>query len=180
MLISLRYERQDAHGVSRRVRDLDMAFRRAGATLENYFLGEQSTGWAYPTRPERGGLWVLESRRGSYEVVATVYGTLVFWAASTPVSLASFVSLAWESAVATTRVGRWAVGLFHGSPDDGPPELGSRHADAEWGLKQTKALEPIMLEAAKMGSGLEFVNNSATGEVRLTIYPNSEMNADEE
>lgn len=175
LVISLRYERQDAHGIASRTRDLDLAFRRAAATLENYHEGERNVGWAYPMRPERGGLWVLDARRGSYEILATVYGSLVIWATSTPVSLASLVSLAWDSAVGATRVGRWAVSKFHGSPNDGQPQLGSSQGDAKWGLKQTKALQPVMLDAAKAGSGLEFVNNSATGEVRLTIYPNSEL-----
>jgi hypothetical protein len=175
LVISLRYERQDGHGIASRIQDLDMALRRAGATLERLYLGERRVGWAYPMRPERGGIWVLDTRRGSYELLATVYGSLVIWATSAPVSLASLACLAWDSAVAATRVGRWAVNQFHGSPDDGPPQLGSSQGDAEWGVKQTKALEPIMLEAAKAGSGLEFVNNSTTGEVRLTIYPKSEL-----
>lgn len=42
LVISLRYERQDAHGIALRTRDLDIAFRRAGATLENYHLGEST------------------------------------------------------------------------------------------------------------------------------------------
>ena len=179
LVISLRYERQDAHGIALRTRDLDMAFRRAGATLENYYQGDSAWGWAYPTRPERGGLLVLETRRGSYELLATVYGALVVWASSTPVALASLMCLAWDSAVGSTRVGRWAVNKFHGSPDDGPPQLGSPHGHNEWGVKQTKALEPVMLEAAKAGSGLEFVNNAATGEVRLTIYPTSELTVED-
>ncbi len=129
-------------------------------------------------RPERGGLWVLESRRGSYELVATVYGALVSLAISTPVSLASLACLAWDSAVAVSRLGRWTVGQFQGSPSDGPPELGSSHGHDEWGMKQTKALQPVMLEAAKTGSGLEFVNNSGTGEVRLTIYPREGLETD--
>ena len=179
LVISLKYTRQDAHGMAQRTQDLDMAFRRAAATLESYYSGERNLGWAYPMRPERGGLWVLDTRRGSYELLATVYGSLVMWATSAPISLASLVSLAWDSAVATSRVGRWAVGRFHGAPDDGPPQLGSPTGDAEWGLKQTKALTPVMLEAAKAGSGLEFVNNSSTGEVCLTTYPNSKLTADE-
>jgi len=157
-----------------------MAFRRAAATLENYYLREQDTGWAHPMRPERGGLWVVDSRRGSYELLATVYGALVIWATSAPVSLASLVSLAWDSAVATTRVGRWAVGQFYGTPEDGPPQLGSAPGDTEWGVKQTIALEPVMLAAAEAGNGLEFVNNSTTGEVRLTIYPNKELTVEDD
>lgn len=88
--------------------------------------------------------------------------------------------LAWDSAVGSTRVGRWAVNKLHGSPDDGPPQLGSPHGHDEWGVKQTKALEPVMLEAAKVGSGLEFVNNAATGEVRLTIYPKTELTLEDD
>ena len=163
LLVSLRYERQDAHGITSRVRDLDLALRRAAATLENYNLREQNAGWAYPLRPERGGLWILESRRGSYKLSATVYGTLVAWATSAPVSLASLASLAWDSAVIASRAGQWFGGHFHGPADDGPPELGSTHSNAKFGLKQTKVLEPVMLEAVKSGSGFEFVNNSDTG-----------------
>jgi len=153
MLISLRYTRQDGHGVSKRIRDLDIALRRAGATLDNYYLREQNAGWAHPTRPERGGLWVLDSRRGSYELLATVYGTLVIWATSAPVSLASLVSLAWDSAVSATHVGRWAVGQLRGSLKDGPPELGASHGPGEWGLKQTKALAPVMLASGFHAGG---------------------------
>lgn len=36
-----------------------------------------------------------------------------------------------------------------------------------------------MIAAAEAGSGLEFVNNSATGEIRLTIYPNRELTVED-
>ncbi len=178
LVISLRYERQDAHGIALRTRDLDMAFRRAGATLENYHRGERNTGWAHPTRPERGGLLVLDTRCGSYELLATVYGSLVLWATSAPVSLASLVSLAWDSAVGATRVGRWAVSKFHGSPNAGPPQLGSSHGDAEWGVKQTKALEPV--KPRRRAAASSHLARRRVVDVRLTIYPNSELTVEDE
>lgn len=171
LLVSLRYKSQDAHGITQSIREIDLAFRRAAATIEAIRRGGHRGVWAPAIRPERGGLWALDYRRGSFEMLTTFYGGLVTLATSTPVSLAALTSLAWDSAASARRLGSWTVGKFTENPDEGPPQSGSPVSDSEWGVKQTKALTPVMSAAAAAGNGLEFVNNSATGEMRLTIYP---------
>lgn len=174
LLISMRYSRQDLHGITVRTRDLDIAFRRAAATLNDWRSGNSSEGWAYPMRPERGGLWALDSRRGSYEVFATVYGSLVGIALSNPVALAGLVSLAFDAKAAVSRAGIWIGHLLQNGAAE-PPALGTPADGEAWSAENTKALEPVMLAAIESGAGFEFVNKSASGEIRISIPAQAQL-----
>lgn len=175
LVVSLRYRRQDMHGVTVRTRDLDIAFRRAAATLEGWRSGDTSGGWSYPMRPERGGLWVLDARRGSFELYATVYGSLVAVATSNPVALAGLVSLAFDAKAGVSRAGTWVGHIW---PVSTAPTLPSLGVDAEgdtWSVENTKALQPVMLAAIESGAGFEFVNRSASAEIRIAVPPRKSL-----
>lgn len=179
LIVSIRYSRRDVHGVQVRLRDLDIAARRAASTLENWLGGESRSEWSYPMRPERGGLWVLDARRGSVEVFATVYGALVTVATSTPVALVALMSLAYDAKVAIGRAGRWTVRQFQSQASGAPPALGAPADGQTWRIETTKALEPIMKAAIDAGVGFEFVNSSDAGEIRLAVPPRSELISDD-
>ena len=93
-LIVAQWSRGDAFGCSQQIAELDLAFRRAGALHVLFREGVAVDGWPRPIRPERGGLQLLDAQNGSLDVLWTFYGTLVSVATSTPVTLASFASLA--------------------------------------------------------------------------------------
>lgn len=174
-LVSLRYEGRDVHGAQVRLHDLDIAFRRAAATLESMSVRRLDNGWSYPMRPERGGLWLLDARQGSFEVVATVYGALVAVATSQPIALAALASLALDAKVAASRLGHWVGQQFGSQTMGAPPALGSPAEGERWGIENTKALSPVMLAAIEAGVGFEFVNTSSTGEVRIAVPPRNEL-----
>lgn len=175
LLLSFRYEGRDVHGAQVRLRDLDIAFRRAAATLNDLSEQRTNTGWSYPMRPERGGLWLLDARQGSLEVVLTVYGALVAVATSQPIALAALASLALDAKVAASRLGHSIGRQFGPQPSGAPPAFGSPAHGVSWGIHNTKALEPVMLAAIEAGVGFEFVNTSSAGEIRIAIPPRDEL-----
>jgi hypothetical protein len=171
LVVAFRYSRQDAHGIARGTRELDMAFRRAAALMESVVRGDEAV-LPIPIRPERGGLWLLEANRGSYEAVYTFYGALVAIAASTPVSLAAFASLLWDIEAGIRSAIRWKAGRSDQSPKGALPGTApSDSSHQNWGLRETEALQPVMLEAAKSGAGVDFAHDAATCQIRLIIYP---------
>lgn len=174
LVFSIHYAGQDAHGITQNLERLDLAFRRAAATLHAVSDGQRLETWRPALRPERGGLWVGESRTGSWDCVGTVYGELVSLAFSTPVALTSLTSLAWQGGRAASRFGQWIAKQLPGRGDEdrpGAPEL----PVAEWGMGSTKALEPIMLEAMRLGRGLDFEIESAGTRVHLSVSPRSDL-----
>lgn len=97
LIVAQRYAGGDAYNASRQTAEVDTALRRAAALLGLLEAGERVEAWPRPIRPERGGLWLLDARYGSLDLLWTFYGSLVAVATSTPISLASFASLAWIS-----------------------------------------------------------------------------------
>lgn len=172
LVFSIHYAGRDAHGVTQHLRGLDLAFRRAASTLEALAGGEGLSSWRPAMRPERGGLWIAQSRTGSWECVGTVYGALVSLAYSSPIALASLTSLAWQGAVTVNRAGRWIARRVCGQGDEDP---GEQTDVVAWGAGQTKALEPVLLAAIKNGQGFEFESESPSGSVRLRVSPRDEM-----
>ena len=179
LIISMRYSGQDLHGIGVRMRELDLAFRRAAATLYEWNSGFSGGGWAWPLRPERGGLWTLHSRRGSFELVATVYGDLVSIATSSPIALAGLAALAFDAKVAARRAGSWVGRVFQPKPSGSPPELGEPSDGERWSSDNTKVLERVMLEAIESGAGFEFVSRSAVDEIRLAVPPRSQWQTED-
>lgn len=177
LMFSIHYAGQDAHGITQHLRGLDLAFRRAASTLHAVADGEHLETWRPALRPERGGLWVGNSRAGSWECVGTVYGELVSLAFSTPVALTSLTSLAWQGSLAARRFGRWVAKQLPGRHAEGGPEAGELTV-TEWGLSSTKALEPVMLEAIRAGHGMEFEIESAGTKIRLSVPARSDLERD--
>jgi hypothetical protein len=175
LLISMRYSGQDLHGIGVRMRELDLAFRRAAATLYEWDSGSSDGGWAWPLRPERGGLWTLQSRRGSFDLVTTVYGDLVSIATSSPIALAGLASLAFDAKTAARRAGSWVGRIFEPKRSGSPPELGDSSDGERWSSDNTKVLERVMLEAIESGAGFEFVSRSAASEIRLAVPPRNQL-----
>jgi hypothetical protein len=95
LVISARYEGLDAFGAAQIMAGLDLAARRAGALQRQIAQGKVPEHWPDPLRTTQGGLRLLEVNLGSYEVLMTFWGGLVAVAGSAPVSVASFIALAW-------------------------------------------------------------------------------------
>lgn len=102
LIVTLRYDGQDAFGAARALQRLDLAARRAGAMQRRLMVSEVDKSWPQPLRTYQGGLHVLDARVGSVDILMTVRGALVTIAGSAPISVASLMALAWD-------VGRGAV-----------------------------------------------------------------------
>lgn len=179
-VVTIHYNGQDAHGVARSIRSVDLGLRRAAVVVDAMRRGERIDGWPPAPRPERGGLLLLDSRTGSFEAVATVYGALVSVALSSPIALASAFSLAWDAAVASRRFGRWVVRKVSSARELEPfRDRGVVPIGGDWGLRKTKALTPVMKAAAAAGSGLEYEYNAREGTIRLAVYPRDSLSVDQ-
>ncbi len=178
-VVTIHYRGQDAHGVARSIRSVDLGLRRAAVIVDAMRRGERIDGWPVAPRPERGGLLLLDSRTGSFEAVATVYGALVSIALSSPIALASAFTLAWDAAAASRTFGRWVVRKATSARELEPfRDQSSVLVGQDWGIRQTKALTPVMKAAAAAGSGLEYEYSAREGTVRLAIYPRSDLSVD--
>ena len=164
-----------AFGSARQIAELDKAFRRAAALIEKLSSGEPVEEWPRPIHPRRGGLQVLDARHGSLDILWTFYGGLVAVAASTPVSLASFASLAWDTSKYSYGLARrWFVRPLlsrelRDRPDAGH---GSYLGEEEpWQERTTKKLMPLLRQAIDSGQGLDFQVTGQDGEIRLIVPP---------
>jgi hypothetical protein len=178
-IVAQRWAGGDAFGCSRQIAELDTSVRRANAMLESLLAGEQELRWPLPMRPERGGLWLMDADYGSLDALWTVYGALVATATSTPVSLASFASLAWTSSRSAWRIARnWRVRVLE------PDELSQRPSAANsgptltdrgdtWQERTTKRLLPVLEQAVQNGSGVDFRATGPGGEIRFIVPPRS-------
>ncbi len=177
LLIALRSTGRDAFGCGRAISELDTAVRRANALLEDLEAGDDVRSWPMPTRPERGGLWLLDATQGSLDTLWVVYGSLVTAATSTPVSLASFASLAWTASRSARRIAS-RFRLRHLRPheiDERPKteELAPGDVLGTWQERTTKSLAPILQLAVENGTGLNFSASGPGGEVRFIVPPRS-------
>ena len=176
LIVAQRYIGGDAYNASRQTAELDTALRRAAALLGLLEAGDEVNAWPRPIRPERGGLWLLDAQYGSLDLLWTFYGSLVAVATSTPISLASFASLAWSSGRSVRMAGRWIVrSLRHGELSDRPSagnalEVTDGKGEV-WHERTTKRLVPIFKEAIRDGRGLDFKATGPSGEVRLIVTP---------
>jgi hypothetical protein len=170
----------DAFGCARQIAELDKALRRATALIKLFRKGERVEAWPHPIRPESGGLRLLDVRYGSFDALWTVYGTLVSVAASTPVSLASFASLAWAtSKYASHKARQWVVRPLESrelvnrpSAADPLPTIASS-ADT-WQERTTKRLIPLFRQAVEDGRGLDYRYSGQDGEIRFMVTPRAD------
>lgn len=171
LIITLRYDGQDAFGVARSLQRLDLAARRAGAMQRRLMVSEVDKAWPQPLRTYQGGLHVLDARVGSVDVLMTVWGALVTIAASAPISVASLMALAWDlgrGAVHATK--RWQ-GAAMARPRRDPMVHDRIEAAQDWGIKHTKVLAPIMLKAIENDQGFEFALKDGRQQIKLTVLP---------
>ncbi len=187
LIIAQRYVGGDAFGSARQTAELDAALRRAVALMHLLERGKRVLEWPRPIRPERGGLWLLDARYGSLDLLWTVYGSVVAVATSTPVSLASFTSLAWSSSRSASRMARrWVVRpleageLVHRPSAGGSTSSVSHSGDADWHERTTKKLVPLFKQAVSDGRGIDYQATGPSGEVRLIVTPRTGTEAPDE
>ena len=171
-------------GAARQSAELDMAVRRAVALMKLMETGERVTAWPQPIRPRRGGLWLLDARYGSLDLLWTVYGSIVAVATSTPISLASFSSLAWSASRSASRMARRVlvrplepVELVH-RPSAGDPVPSASHGDS-WEERTTKRMIPVFKLAISDGRGIDFRATGPSGEVRFMVPPRTDTETTE-
>jgi hypothetical protein len=178
VLIALLWNDNDAFGTARLIREMDISFRRGNALLASILAGERPSSWPLPTRPERGGLWLLDIQYGSFEAFYACYGGLVTIAASTPVSLASFGALAWSSSKSAVRVARdWSIRFMHPPEIEERPEAHASEAAVDalgptWQERTVQELVPLLQDVVSSGRGFELTSTGPGGEVRI-IVPSS-------
>lgn len=175
LIVAQRWAGGDAFGCARQIAELDTAMRRAAALIELFSSPERVEAWPRPIRPERGGLWLLDAEYGSLDALWTFYGILVSVATSTPVSLASFASLAWDSSKAASRMARrWVLRplrpdeLAHRPRATDQPQTIAPSGDT-WQERTTRRLVPVLRQAVNNGQGLDFRVTGPGGEIRLIV-----------
>lgn len=175
LIVTAKYLGNDAYGASRLLADLDLAARRAGAMQKQLLSRGSLDVMPVPLRTHQGGLSLLDTRVGSFEIVTTIWGSLVTIAGSSPVSVASLIALAYDfTRVSASVTSRW-VGVVRKSKQDARPELGSDPtAGLPWGVQQTKTLAPVLADAVASGLGFEFALNERDRQIKLTVPSKSE------
>lgn len=171
LIVTARYAGMDAFGASRLLADLDLAARRAGALQRQLLRGDRVDHWPAPLRTTQGGLRLLDARVGSFDVVLTLWGSLVMIAGSSPVTVASLMTLAWDVGRGSYRLGKKWVATAITEAREGPPSLDLPASGQPWGLQHTKALAPRMSEAIANDQGFEFTLNEKEGTINFTVPP---------
>jgi hypothetical protein len=171
LVVSFRYDGLDSFGIADMTARLDLAARRAGALQRRLASGEQVDDWPRALRTTQGGLYLLDVRRGSYEVIQTIWGDLVTIAGSTPVSVASFIALAWDIGRGTRKLANKWTGRRASIGPNAKPTPTSDSEGTEWGATHTKALAPVLLAAIENDQGVEFHLKDDNREIKLTVYP---------
>jgi hypothetical protein len=151
--------------------DLDLATRRAAALHRRLLRGGDLERWPEPLRTYQGGLRLLDVRLGSFDLLATVWGTLVSVAGSSPIAVASLIALAWDVGRPALRAaGRW-IGAPLAANGRGRPVLEAPDNAQHWGVQQTKALEPVLRDAIANDKGFEFFLDEGHRTIKLTVPP---------
>lgn len=161
----------DAFGASRLLADLDLAARRAGALHRKILRGDGAGKWPTPLRTTQGGLRLLDARVGSFDVLLTLWGSLVTIAGSSPVTVAGLMALAWDVGRGSYRLGKKWVAAALTEAMEVPPSLETPPSAQPWGIQHTKSLAPRMSEAIANDQGFEFVLNETEGTIKLTVPP---------
>jgi hypothetical protein len=178
LIVTARYSGQDAFGSSRLLADLDLAARRAGALQRQLVGRDESVKWPAPLRTHTGGLRLLDARVGSFDVVLTVWGSLVAIAGSSPVSVAGLMALAWDVGRGSLRLAdRW-VGTALTLEQSDQPSIKPPEAGTPWGIQHTKALAPVMRDVVSSGQGFELFLDEKDRTIRLTVPPVDQVESD--
>lgn len=171
LVVTLRYGGQDAFGAARALQRLDLAARRAGAMQQRLMLGQVDRAWAEPLRTYQGGLHVLDARVGSVDILMTVWGALVTIAGSAPISVASLMALAWDVGREAVHVTKRWQGAVMARPQRDPMVYERVEAAQDWGIKNTKALAPVLAKAIENDQGFEFSLTDGAQQLKLTVLP---------
>ena len=179
LIVAERYVHLDAFGAARQIAALDIALRRGAALIKLYEDGGHAEEWPRPVLPQSGGLTLLDARYSSLDLLWTAYGTVAAVAASTPVCLASFASLAWQAGKYTyAKAHSWSMRRLGAHELTERPSAGDPvPVDAQpvtWQERTSKRLIPVLQEATKNGDGLDFRMTGPDGEVRLIVVPRSQ------
>lgn len=170
LIVTAEYTGHDAFGASRLLAELDLAARRAGA-MQSYLLRGGVDKWPAPLRTYQGGLRLLDARVGSFDVVLTVWGSLVTIAGSSPVAVASLIALAWDVGRGTVRLANRWRGAALGRVQRDQPVLEAAEDAEPWGIQHTKALAPLMRNVVANGQGFEFFLDGEERKIKLTVPP---------
>jgi hypothetical protein len=171
LIVTARYSGMDAFGASRLLADLDLAARRAGALQQQLLRGDAVSKWSTPLRTTQGGLRLLDARVGSFDVLLTLWGSLVTIAGSSPVTVAGLMALAWDVGRGSYRLGKkWVAAALTEALEE-PPSLEPAPTALPWGIQHTKSLVPRMSEAIANDQGFEFVLNETDGTIKFTVPP---------
>lgn len=171
LIVSLRYNELDAFGASRAMARLDLAARRAGAMHRQLTTGQRIKAWPAPLRTYQGGLHLLDARVGSFDVLLTVWGTLVTIAASAPVSVASLIALAWDVGRGTVHVTKRWQGAALATAQRDRPSLDRQESARQWGIPHTKELAPVLAKAIENDQGFEFSLTDGNQSLKITVLP---------
>lgn len=172
LVISARYDGRDVFGASRMLARLDLAARRAGAMYRQIMMGDgKKKEWPEPIRTYRGGLHLLDTRVGSFEVLTTVWGVLVSMATSSPVVVAGLMALAWDvGQTGKYLAARWRAGALAEQANDRPSFDASAVAET-WSTNQTQKMVPVMNRAIANNQAFEYSLDGRELQVRLTVLP---------
>lgn len=178
LIVTAKYRGLDAFGSSRLLADLDLAARRAGALQQQLLRAGEVEKWPAPLRTHQGGLRLLDARVGSFDVLMTVWGSLVTIAGSSPVAVAGLIALAWDVGRGTVRLtNRWvAAALVAGRQDQ--PSLDAPDSALPWGIQHTKALAPVLKDAVANDQGFEFFLDENERKIKLTVPPKERTEGD--
>lgn len=172
LIVSARYVGQDAFGSSRLLADLDLAARRAGAIQRQLIRGNEIHRLPDSLRTHDAGLRLLDARLGSFEVLLTVWGSLVAIAGSSPVAVAGLMALSWDMGRGVLRqADRW-VGAVLGEEQREQPTLVAPVAGEPWGVQHTKVLAPVMRDVVANDQGFELFLDEKERQIKLTVLPN--------
>lgn len=172
LVISARYDGRDAFGASRMLGRLDLAARRAGAMYRQIMIGGgKKKEWPEQIRTYQGGLHLLDTRVGSFEVLTTVWGVLVSVATSSPIAVAGLMALAWDVGQTGKYVAaRWRAGALVEQAND-RPSFDVSEVTEPWSANQTQKLVPVMNRAIANNQAFEYSLDGRELQVRLTVLP---------
>lgn len=171
LIVTAEYRGLDAFGSSRLLADLDLAVRRAGTMQKEILRSGGATNWPEPLRTHLGGLRLLDARVGSFDVLLTVWGSLVAIAGSSPISVAGLIALAWDAWRGTSRMAKRWVGSVLATGQQGQPSLVAPDSAVPWGIQHTKALAPVLRDAIANDQGFEFFLDESDRRIKLTVPP---------
>jgi len=171
LIVRARYTGTDAFGASRMMAQLDLATRRAWSAQRSLASDESLKDWPLPLRTYRGGLRLLDAQVGSLDLLMTVWGELVTIATSAPIAVASLLALSWDVTRGLAHLAtRWRASPL-ARDQGGAPSLEPPASSANWGVKHTKELAPVLAQAVENDQGFEFFLADGEHELKIVVLP---------